>query len=89
MASIQKFKLVFFVPLPALQACKTAIFGVGAGRFPGPPEYTECAFTTKGIGQFRPGKGANPNVCSSFLRHNRNGGFWSFACTLSELEIHC
>ena len=39
-------------------ACKSAIFAAGAGRYPGPGGYTECAFTTKGIGQFRPGDAA-------------------------------
>ncbi|KAF2278522.1 uncharacterized protein EI97DRAFT_256971 [Westerdykella ornata] len=58
----QKFKLVFFVPVSSLQACKTAIFKAGAGRCPGPGNYTECAFTTKGVQQFRPGEGANPNI---------------------------
>ncbi|KAF2121810.1 structural toxin protein RtxA [Lophiotrema nucula] len=62
MASTQTFKLIFFVPVSAAQACKTAIFKAGAGAFPGPGGYTECAFTTKGIGQFRPGSNANPNI---------------------------
>lgn len=32
-----RYKLVFFVPQTALQACKTAIFAAGAGRyFPSP-----------------------------------------------------
>ncbi|KAF2018404.1 hypothetical protein BU24DRAFT_421393 [Aaosphaeria arxii CBS 175.79] len=62
MAAIQKFKIVFFVPPSALSACKTAIFNAGAGRFPGPAGYTECAFTSKGVGQFRPGDAANPHI---------------------------
>lgn len=57
-----RFKLVFFVPESALKACKTAIFAVGAGRFPGPGNYTECCWTVMGIGQFRPGDRANPNI---------------------------
>lgn len=61
-STVQKFKLVFFVPPSALAACKTAIFGAGAGRFPGPAGYTECCFLTRGTGQFRPGDGANPHV---------------------------
>lgn len=58
----QRFKLVFFVPTTALQGCKTAVFAAGAGKFPGPGGYTECAFTSKGMGQFRPGDAANPHV---------------------------
>ncbi|KAF2201329.1 structural toxin protein RtxA [Delitschia confertaspora ATCC 74209] len=60
--SLQKFKLIFYVPPTSLQACQTAIFSAGAGRFPGPGGYTECCFTSRGMGQFRPGEGANPNI---------------------------
>lgn len=62
MCTLQKFKLVFFVPPSALQACKSAIFAAGAGHFPGSGGYTECCFTSKGTGQFRPGDAANPHV---------------------------
>jgi len=47
------------VPLPALEACKAAIFTAGAGRY---PKYTECCWTTVGKGQFRPGDAANPHI---------------------------
>ncbi|PSN62620.1 hypothetical protein BS50DRAFT_124756 [Corynespora cassiicola Philippines] len=59
---VQKFKLVFFVPPANANACKTAIFAAGAGRFPGPAGYTECCFMSKGTGQFRPGDAANPHI---------------------------
>ena len=59
-----RFKLVFFVPESAHKACKTAIFAVGAGRYPGQGNYTECCWTTMGTGQFRPGDTANPNIGS-------------------------
>jgi hypothetical protein len=59
-----RFKLVFFVPLPALEACKAAIFAAGAGRYPGPGNYTECCWTAMGTGQFRPGDTANPHIGS-------------------------
>ncbi|KAF3047382.1 hypothetical protein E8E12_000841 [Didymella heteroderae] len=62
MCTLQKFKLVFFVPPSSLQACKSAIFAAGAGRFPGTGGYTECCFTSKGTGQFRPGDTANPHI---------------------------
>ena len=57
-----RFKLVFFAPPAALDACKAAIFAAGAGRYPGPGAYTEVGFATKGTGQFRPGQSANPNI---------------------------
>ncbi|KAL1635415.1 hypothetical protein SLS58_010277 [Diplodia intermedia] len=57
-----RFKLVFFTPPAALPAIKSAIFATGAGRYPGPGDYTECGFTTSGKGQFRPGASANPHI---------------------------
>ncbi len=57
-----KYKLVFFVPLSALEAVKTAVFAAGAGRYPGPGNYTECAWQTNGTGQFRAGDTANPHI---------------------------
>jgi hypothetical protein len=57
-----KFKLVFFVPLPALEIVKAAIFATGAGKYPGAGNYTECAWQTIGTGQFRPGDTAHPHI---------------------------
>lgn len=60
--SPQKYKLIFFVPPSSLSACKTAIFNAGAGRYPGPGNYTEACFQSQGTGQFRPGSTANPHI---------------------------
>ncbi|KAJ4351577.1 uncharacterized protein N0V89_006920 [Didymosphaeria variabile] len=57
-----KYKLVYFVPLSALDAVKKAVFATGAGRYPGPGNYTEVAWQTLGTGQFRPGDTAKPNI---------------------------
>ncbi len=57
-----KYKLVFFCPFSALNAVKAAVFATGAGRYPGPGNYTECAWETAGTGQFRPGDTAHPNI---------------------------
>lgn len=57
-----RYKLVFFVPQSGLAACKRAIFAAGAGKYPGPGNYTEACFTSMGQGQFLPGQGANPNI---------------------------
>jgi hypothetical protein len=62
MSTITRFKLIFFVPPSALAACKSAIFAAGAGRYPGPGNYTECCWTAFGTGQFRPGDAAKPNI---------------------------
>jgi hypothetical protein len=57
-----RFRLVFSVPTSALDTCKAAIFAAGAGRYPGPGNYTECCWTIIGTGQFRPGNSANPHI---------------------------
>ena len=64
LTSTARFKLVFFAPTTAVEACKSAIFAAGAGRYPGSGGYTECAWTSLGTGQFRPGDAANPNIGS-------------------------
>lgn len=53
------FKLVFFVPESALEQVKSAIFEAGAGR---QGDYDQCAWQTKGEGQFRPLKGSQPYI---------------------------
>lgn len=62
--ALTRYKLIFFVPVPSLSACKTAIFAAGAGRYPGPGKYTEVCWTTLGTGQFRPGDTAKPVIGS-------------------------
>lgn len=54
-----RYKLVFFCPPTALPAIKKAIFATGAGNY---PKYSECCFTTPGIGQFRPSQDSNPHI---------------------------
>ncbi|KAI0151823.1 GTP cyclohydrolase 1 type 2/Nif3 [Xylariaceae sp. FL1272] len=61
MAATQ-YKLVFFVPPENVEDVKTAIFAAGAGRYPGSGCYTECAWQSTGVGQFRPGDTANPHL---------------------------
>ncbi|WEW57994.1 hypothetical protein PRK78_003461 [Emydomyces testavorans] len=57
----QKYKLVFFVPLPHLETCKEAVFATGAGSYP-QGKYSKACFQSLGTGQFLPGDGANPNI---------------------------
>ncbi|KAI1144524.1 GTP cyclohydrolase 1 type 2/Nif3 [Hypoxylon sp. FL0543] len=61
-AAVKSFTLIFYAPPAAVQACKAAIFAAGAGRYPGPGNYTECCWSTAGTGQFRPGDAANPHI---------------------------
>lgn len=62
MTTVTRFKLVFHVPTVSLAKCKEAIFTAGAGRYPGPGNYTECCWTVAGTGQFRPGDAAKPHL---------------------------
>jgi hypothetical protein len=57
-----KYTLVFSVPPSGLAACKAAIFAAGAGRYPGPGNYTECCWINMGTGQFRPGNTADLHI---------------------------
>jgi len=50
-------KLIYYVPESHLESTKLAIFEAGAG---GIGNYEHCAWQVKGIGQFKPIKGANP-----------------------------
>lgn len=69
MAAATRYKLVFFAPVEAMQKCKDAIFAVGAGRYPGPGDYTHCGFSIRGVGQFKPGSTANPHIGSAGSAH--------------------
>ncbi|WP_048306219.1 NGG1p interacting factor 3 protein, NIF3 [Halomonas sp. PR-M31] len=55
------YKLAFFVPFDAAEAVKEAVFLSGAGRI---GNYEACCFQTRGSGQFRPIKGAEPHIGS-------------------------
>lgn len=57
-----KYSLVFYAPLYAVEESKAAIFASGAGRYPGKGDYTECCWTATGTGQFRPGDSASPHI---------------------------
>lgn len=63
-AALTRFTLTFYAPPTAVAACKAAIFAAGAGRYPGHGGYTECCWSTTGMGQFRPGDAANPHIGS-------------------------
>ncbi|KAI9793639.1 MAG: hypothetical protein M1835_007111 [Candelina submexicana] len=61
--SLERFTLTFTVPTAYLSACKEAIFSAGAGQqYPGSGHYTHVCFETPGICQFKPEKGAQPNI---------------------------
>ena len=52
-------KLVWFVPEPALEATRDAVFAAGAGRIGG---YERCSWYTAGTGTFLGGEGTQPAI---------------------------
>ena len=52
-------KLIYYVPESHLESTKQSIFAAGAG---GIGNYEHCAWQVKGIGQFKPVKGADPYI---------------------------
>ncbi len=52
-------KLVVFVPEPDAERLLDALAAAGAGRI---GAYERCAWTTTGVGTFRPGEGASPTI---------------------------
>lgn len=52
-------KLVVFVPEENAQAVKAALGQAGAGAI---GNYSHCAFSATGVGQFLPGDGTNPHI---------------------------
>lgn len=52
-------KLVAYVPLSHRDAVLATLFDAGAGRM---GDYDSCAYWSDGIGQFRPGPGADPFI---------------------------
>ncbi len=51
------FKIEFYVPESHLSAVKLAMFEAGAGKL---GDYDQCAWQTKGRGQYRPLAGSDP-----------------------------
>jgi hypothetical protein len=51
------YSLVFYVPESHLESVKHAVFSAGAGSM---GNYDSCCWQVKGLGQFRPAKGATP-----------------------------
>lgn len=52
-------KIVVFVPETHTDAVRDAMGKAGAGRL---GNYSHCSFSVKGVGRFKPEKGANPHI---------------------------
>jgi hypothetical protein len=61
MSNKELFKVVFTVPESHADLLRKVVGEVGAGEM---GNYTHCSFSVKGIGRFRPEKGASPMIGS-------------------------
>ena len=52
-------KLVVFTPVTDAERMRNALFQAGGGTI---GKYSECSFSTKGTGTFRPGAGTDPHI---------------------------
>ena len=52
-------KIVVFVPESHADAVRQAMGEAGAGKI---GNYTDCSFSSKGVGRFLPQEGANPTI---------------------------
>lgn len=57
----KRYKIVVYVPESHADKLREAIGNAGAGEI---GNYSHCTFTLKGIGRFKPEKGANPTIGS-------------------------
>lgn len=55
----ERYKIVVYVPETHGDALREAMGNAGAGII---GKYTHCMFTLRGVGQFKPGTGANPTI---------------------------
>jgi hypothetical protein len=53
------FKLIFYIPSEHKETVKEVCFAAGAGQI---GNYSNCAWETKGQGQFKPLPGSNPTI---------------------------
>ena len=59
MSQSNNVKIVVFVPESHADAVREAMGKAGAGEI---GNYTYCSFSSKGIGRFKPEKGAHPSI---------------------------
>lgn len=52
-------KIIIFVPETHTDVVREAMGKAGAGKI---GNYTYCSFSSKGVGRFKPEKGANPHI---------------------------
>lgn len=56
---MQAYRIIVYVPDTHLEEVKNAVFNAGGGVI---GNYDRCCWQSRGIGQFRPEKGAHPYI---------------------------
>lgn len=59
MSQSNSVKIVIFVPVSHADIVREAMGEAGAGKI---GNYSNCSFSSKGIGRFKPEEGARPNI---------------------------
>ncbi|SHG99224.1 Nif3-like dinuclear metal center hexameric protein [Flagellimonas flava] len=62
-------KLITYVPLKKVESVKKALFDAGAGDV---GNYSNCSFSTEGVGSFMPGEDSNPALGQKGSTHYEN-----------------
>jgi hypothetical protein len=55
----KRYKVIVYVPVADADKLRQVMGEVGAGKI---GNYDFCSFSTRGVGRFRPLKGANPGI---------------------------
>lgn len=55
----EKFKLIVFIPIDAVNKVSDAVFAAGAGSI---GNYSNCGFGVEGVGSFKPLRGSAPSI---------------------------
>lgn len=77
------FKITVTVPETHADLVREAMGQAGAGRI---GNYSHCSFTVKGIGRFRPEKGANPFIGEEGQLESVEEEFIEMNCSKQKLE---
>jgi hypothetical protein len=80
---LSNVKIVVFVPESHADRVRDAIGKVDAGKF---GRYTFCSFSSKGVGRFKPQKGAHPTIGKIGKLETVNEERIEVTCTRESLE---
>lgn len=77
------FKIVTYVPHSHAEEVMNAMFGAGAGHI---GNYSECGFSTHGLGTFKGGENTNPYIGQAGIRHTESETKLEVICPKWKIE---